>query len=829
MKTLSRVSVALFVVLVSCETPPPPAPPPAKETLLDMVENQNLEKIRDIFGLNQDVNSVNAQGQTALHIAATKDLADIAAVLLARGATVDLPDGQGNTALHLAVKNGSTAILPILAQYGASLFSVDNSGKSVLQTALQQNPDLIPKLVTKNTIGNRDAAGNTVLHIASAQGLERLTDILIGLGADQQIRNNAGMTALDEALQFPQSLPHAQIAWKLIRQGAPQPKDPSVAYFWQAGTANDPNLVFDSGQTALHFAAGQGQIGLLRLLVALGANVNAVDQPGNTPLHRAVENGDLEAAGFLLDQGADINAKDFNSNTTLHLALTSQTPLETANFLLGRGALPNPKNNFGNTPLHMVVSLNLAPEVARALVAKGADVNARNKQGNSALLDAVKEANHPLITALLDLGANPFAGNNADESPLSESIKSGTENLQWLITGSNKNLRDDSGNTALHLAVKLGNYPEAVAYLLSIGSSPNERNRQGQSPLHLAITARNLPVAQALFKAGADIYLVDNSGISPLTQVFQTPVVFADGFFTGDVIEARDSAQNTPLFYTVFQSQVPIAQLLLKKGANLRAQNLTGQTVLHEAVSLGNIPLAGVFLKSGADVNQTDNRGNTPIHNLVLFESVEMGDLLLSYGADLGEKNKEGRTVLHEAAHRGLVKISAWLLKKGADPNTRDDLGRTPLFDAVQNGGTEVVKMLLVAGTGVNQRDASGSTAIHLAAATANQALADLLLGAGADLFAENASGTTPAVLVLKGTPENWKVFFTSKNVNNQNNQGQTFLHLAALGGVSLPAVQYLVGLGADLQMRNKNGKTAADVAQTAGRTDLAPVLKPKG
>jgi ankyrin repeat protein len=128
----------------------------------------------------------------------------------------------------------------------------------------------------------------------------------------------------------------------------------------------------------------------------------------------------------------------------------------------------------------------------------------------------------------------------------------------------------------------------------------------------------------------------------------------------------------------------------------------------------------------------------------------------------------------------------------------------------------------------VNLRDATGSTVAHLAAGAANQTIADQLTAAGADLFAENASGITPAVLALTGTPETWKVFFTAKNVNNQNNQGQTALHLAALGGVGLPAVQYLVSLGADLQIRNKDGKTAADVAASAGRTDLVTVLKGK-
>ena len=823
MKTLRVLAV---LVLVSCETPPPPPAPPAKQTLLDLVENQDTDKVRDRFGLNEDVNSVNAQGQTALHIAAVKDLADIAAVLLARGAEVDKPDANGLTALHLAVLNGSSHVIPILAQYGASLFATDKQGRSVIQTALQQNPDLVPALVTKTNIGGRDAAGNTLLHLAAAQGLEKLIDVLIQRGADETARNNDGLTALDEALQFPQSLPHASVAWKLVRNGAPQPKDQAVSYFWFAAQANNPSQTFESGQAALHYAAGSGHGGILKLLVGLGAKIDPQDLPGNTPLHRAVENGDLDAAGFLLDHGADVNAKDFNSNSALHLALTSRNALETASFLLSRGALPNVKNTFGNTPLHMVVALNLPPQLVRALAAKGADVNVRNKQGNSPLLDAVIAANQPLISVLLELGANPFAGNNADQSPLSESVKAGVENLGWLITGSNKDLRDDDGNTALHRTVQLGHYPEAVAYLLSIGSNPNERNKKGQGALHLAIAAKDLEVSQALWKAGADLYLLDNAGQKPISLAFQAPE-FAAAFFTGDVLEARDSQRNTPLFYTVQLNNVPMAQLLLSKGASVRSQNVLGQTVLHEAVRLGNLPLAALLLKNGAAVNAVDAQGNTPLHNLVLYDSVDMGELLLAAGADKEARNRDGRTVLHEAVRRGLVKAGTWLLQKGANPSTRDNQGRTPLFDAVQAPSPAFVQVLLQAGAAVNARDDSGSTVLHLSASLP-PAMTAQLLAAGADPFAENASGVTPAVVALKASPDVWRVFFNAKTVNAQNNQGNTALHLAAQSGVSPAAVQYLISLGADLRIRDKDGKTAGDLAAAAGRNDLTAILQPQ-
>jgi ankyrin repeat protein len=211
----------------------------------------------------------------------------------------------------------------------------------------------------------------------------------------------------------------------------------------------------------------------------------------------------------------------------------------------------------------------------------------------------------------------------------------------------------------------------------------------------------------------------------------------------------------------------------------------------------------------------------------VLYDSVDMGELLLAAGADKEARNRDGRTVLHETVRRGLVKVGTWLLQKGANPSTRDNQGRTPLFDAVQAPSPSFVQLLLQSGAAVNARDDSGSTVLHLAASLP-PAMTGQLLAAGADPFAENASGTTPAVLALKGSPDVWKVFFSAKNVNAQNNQGNTALHLGVQSGISVAATQYLISLGADLRIRDKDGKTAGDLASTANRTDLATLLQSK-
>lgn len=406
-------------------------------------------------------------------------------------------------------------------------------------------------------------------------------------------------------------------------------------------------------------------------------------------------------------------------------------------------------------------------------------------------------------------------------------IRQGGDSLSWLINASNKGLRDDNGDSALHLAVKLAKFPAAVGYLLSIGTSPNERNKAGQSPLHLALNDQNLVLCQTLLKAGADIYLLNNAGLSPLVMAFQSPAAFQESFFQPDVLELRDSSKSTPLFHAVFAGNLPVLQLLLKKGASLKTQNLSGSTPLHEAVRLGNLDAAGLLLKGGASVTVVDNLGNSPFHNLIFWDSTDLGDLLLAAGAPINLRNKEGRSTLQEAVRRSETKLATYLLKKKADPNSRDNLGRTSLFDAVQNTNQEIVQLLLSQGAAVNIRDASGSTIMHQAAVASPKSIIDLLLANSADLFAENGVGLTPAVIALKGTPETWKLFFNAKNVNGQNNQGLTAVHLAATSGVSAQAVQYLMGIGADLEIRNKDGKTAADLAKEAGRADLLNLFSP--
>lgn len=71
---------------------------------------------------------------------------------------------------------------------------------------------------------------------------------------------------------------------------------------------------------ALLKASEKGKLGVVKLLLAIGANVNAREKSGATPLHLASANGHKAIVRILITEGANVNARDIYGNTSLHLA-----------------------------------------------------------------------------------------------------------------------------------------------------------------------------------------------------------------------------------------------------------------------------------------------------------------------------------------------------------------------------------------------------------------------------------------------------------------------------------------------------------------------------
>jgi ankyrin repeat protein len=130
---------------------------------------------------------------------------------------------------------------------------------------------------------------------------------------------------------------------------------------------------------SIHIAAAAGHIEAFKQFLAAGEDVNAKDKNGCTGLHHAALAGRIEITQLLIAKGVDVNAKNVNGVTPLHrVTFTGQK--EIAELLIAAGADVNAKADNGWTPLHNAAGNN--KEVVELLIAKGADLNAKVKGGD---------------------------------------------------------------------------------------------------------------------------------------------------------------------------------------------------------------------------------------------------------------------------------------------------------------------------------------------------------------------------------------------------------------------------------------------------------------
>src|SRR4249919_930175 len=119
------------------------------------------------------------------------------------------------------------------------------------------------------------------------------------------------------------------------------------------------------GDTALHLAAAGHRVGIVRLLLAAGADPNAAgNHRKSSPLHYAADGfitgpvwdakRQVETIRCLLQHGADIHLQDKNGATALHRAVRTRCAAA-VKFLLAAGADPTIRNKPGSTPLHLAV------------------------------------------------------------------------------------------------------------------------------------------------------------------------------------------------------------------------------------------------------------------------------------------------------------------------------------------------------------------------------------------------------------------------------------------------------------------------------------------
>jgi len=279
----------------------------------------------------------------------------------------------------------------------------------------------------------------------------------------------------------------------------------------------------------------------------------------------------------------------------------------------------------------------------------------------------------------------------------------------------------------------------------------------------------------------------------------------------------------TALHWASHNGSVECVETLLAEGADARAMTKDGQTAMHMA---SRSQLVAVLQAAGADVNAKDKRGRTTLHSAAgVFLSSDMVSTLLAAGAKARAADKAGQTALHRAAASycpGAVRV---LLAADADVSAVDDDGQTCLHMAANGGPSHnrlvgvKVRTLLQAGAKAGARDKLGQTPLHRAARHSMLTAASLLLGdplAGGPETRCAAADAPPTASAMATPP--------AVDVNAADQNGQTALHLAALGGHPR-MVALLLRHGAHPTPVNVIGGTPLTAAAALGHADIVTQL----
>jgi uncharacterized protein len=464
----SQQPLALTLLLVTAFAGAASAAGTSDSRLVDAARHQDSKTVRALLAQKADVNARASDGSTALLWLAHWNDAETADLVLRAGADANAANDFRMTPLSEACLNAGAPLVRLLLKNGA-------------------NPN------------TAIATGETPLMTCAKSGSADAVKILVEFGAAINAKEPAqGQTAL----MWAASERHADVVQAFVDAHA------------------DLKAHSKQGFTAMHFAAREGDIETVKVLLAAGVDVNILTQAeegavkaparaggapiggrktagalGYTPLLVATVRGQIPLALFLLDHGGDPNIGDAGF-TPLHWAST-EWETYTANRVYGvvdpMGGIPDRQAKL---------------KLVNTLLAHGANVNARMTKPQPSIAGGYEDT----------VGATPFLlACSADD----------LEMMQILLkAGADPKIKTETNTSSLMAATGLNHgigespvaEPEALAavkLLLDLGVDPKGENTFGENALFgPAYRGWNTLLAQ-LIDLGVNVNAVSKAAVTP--------------------------------------------------------------------------------------------------------------------------------------------------------------------------------------------------------------------------------------------------------------------------------------------------------------------------
>ncbi|KAK6933368.1 PGG domain [Dillenia turbinata] len=398
------------------------------------------------------------------------------------------------------------------------------------------------------------------------------------------------------------------------------------------------------GETALHVAAREGHIDVVKALVAGAKALNEELEIGtgavrdllgvannkkNTALHEAVRNRHLEVAKFLLEEDSEFPYEGNDAGETPLYMAAERGHAELVHAILEACKLPAHDGPMGRTALHAAVLWN---DKGNPFLVKEADEHGWTPLHWAAYFDSSM-----IIIQLLQHDESvAYLKDKEGKTALHVAATRGSmHSLKELITKCPDCIEmvDENGRNALHAAVEKGQN-SVIDYILAnplLGSLINEEDRSGNTPLHLLAESQNYnPVL--ITHPKADRKAVNNAHLTAL-DIIRTSTLIKNMFIESKV-----------------KMQFVIRRQLIEAGATSAWRNLhdqkeeekdkteeeqreilkkIGETHLIVAVLIATVTFAAGFtLPGGYDGNRGPNQGMAILSRKTAFKAFVVSDTI---------------------------------------------------------------------------------------------------------------------------------------------------------------------------------------------------------
>lgn len=251
---------------------------------------------------------------------------------------------------------------------------------------------------------------------------------------------------------------------------------------------------------------------------------------------------------------------------------------------------------------------------------------------------------------------------------------------------------------------------------------------------------------------------------------------------------------DTSLVRAIKTGDADRVRTLIYANVDVNERNYAGITPLTVAAEKGNMDIIKLLVEEGgASVKLPSSYGVTPLIAASAAGQNEAADYLLKNGADPAAKDDLGKTALLHAMSASDRRLTETLVKlNNRAVNVPDNLGNTPLIYAAQKGGVDNIRILLKYKADPDYQNPATGFSALEAAAAAGQEAAAQLL-------------------VRSGA-----------DVNLKDNEGRTALFYAAENGQTA-LIRQLLRMNADINVIDANGK---NIFIAAGEGQSIPAME---